>query len=144
MGLLILLITIILCTLIFQKEYIFRREYIETLSKKSLPEASEIIEYNVGSGRFYAKVKIDKDTYNLWKMEYSVNEQLDIMEQVVRRKAQYGYQSLEIEAIEERAISELLTAEETGFFINCGGRTRSVYTIITKESTELYCFYVLY
>ena len=144
-------IFVIVTTLVFFSPYIFKKKYIEQLSKISLPDSYKIVEYKVGVNPFmgiggiygidklYAKIIIDKDTYELWK-ETRFGYTQALFEEVSGFKRYSKRKSMNIENVEEIFINDLAAGKY--YFI--AGTTGLIYNVITKESENNYYFYLLY
>ena len=142
----ILLVVIIL---VIMQPFIFRNRTIETLARIELPNTAEIIEYRVGVNpfttihgvwgvsRLYAKVRIDRDTFEAWTRNRT-NSSTVLFDRVMVFRDEH--KSLNIEEIEEIWIADIMGGRSN--FLS--GTTGIVYTIITKEAEGQYYFYVVY
>jgi len=124
---------------------IFKKNFIEKIIKIELPNTIEIIDCKFGFNPygiepFYAKIKIDQDTYE------SINKKLIgnmdfikyVQDEVVPR---HNYKSLNFENTVEIKANELLSSK---YYLMVAGTTRVIYYIITKENMGMFYLYVFY
>jgi len=128
---------------------LFRERTIERLTRIELPATANIIEYRVsinpfvsfrdswGFGQLYAKIKIDRYTFEAWTENRAVYG-IELFDDLKRFKN--DYESLNIERVKELWISDIM-GSKLNFFT---GTTGVVYIVITKEDEERYFMYVLF
>lgn len=142
-GLLLAIVLFLLFTCF--RPVIYRKEYIEELTKLGLPETARILDYKFGIGAygispFYAKVEIDQETFELWTTTHIKDPTFTQMAlEIIMRY--YHYKSLNVEDVEDIWITDMMTSE---YFFGIAGSTRIVYLILTEEADNSYYLYVLY
>jgi len=142
----IVLLIIALFVIAFFQPFFLRKNYIGKNIKIDIPKSAKIVEYNLGINSygispFYAKVELDRDSYNVWRDDnefYQINEIKDMIKSV---KREYKHKSLNLEDVEEVLFKEKFTSKNSFFIV---GSTRWVVSFITKESSGKYYLYVLF
>lgn len=140
-GLLILIGIVIAAVLIIINPLLSKRNQIEKLMRMKLPNSYEIIDYEhsfdglYGFGLSYAKIEIDKNTYD--SINVSVQNKIgEPWQDLVTKK---NYQSINLNNVEE-----MKCGEEMGSKVSLigGATTRATYYVATKEETDKYYIYI--
>lgn len=145
----ILCIAVILCmgVWILREPLIFRKSYIERIGRIELPESAVIVYYRFGFNLygiepFFAKVQIDRDTYEaLIKRLVSDADPSFEQDVLARAKRHRHYNLLNVDNIESLMVNELLTSR---CLLGIACTTRVVNIIYVKEAEGYYFIYVFY
>ena len=140
-GLLILIGIVIVVMLIFIHPLLFKKNQIEKIIRIKLPNSYEIIDYEYcfdglfGFGLSYAKIEIDKNTYD----SINVTIRTEIGEPWQRLVTKKNYKSLNLNNVEE-----VKCGEEMGSKVSIigGATTRVTYYIAAKEEPDKYYIYI--
>jgi|GEM_PF-2919169 len=137
----ILIGVVIVAVLVFIHPLLFKKNHIEKLMRIKLPNSCEIIDYEhsfdglFGFGLNYAKIEIDKNTYD--SINATVIAEIDTPHQYFVTKK--NYKSLNLINVEEMKCGEEMGSK---FSLIGGATTRTTYYIAAKEETDRYYIYI--
>jgi len=135
---------------IFIRPMIFRRAYIQEISRLTLPESATIIEYKFrinphGIEPFFAKIELDRYGYEaLGGGVIHAPEWTQWFQSVIDNNISQWHLDIDtfnLDGLIGLRINELMRPR---FWWGIGCSTRVVYTILVKEAPGIYFLYVLY
>jgi len=132
---------------IFIRPMIFRRAYIETIARLTLPDSARIVEYKFGINPnglepFFAKIELDRYGYEaLGGGIFPTPERCQLIVNRIISQWHHDIDSFNLDnLVEFRVMDSMISSLWWGI----GSSTRIVYIVLTKEAPGIYFLYVLY